>query len=122
MRWFSDRTGFPVLELPAVRLAVHLLPVAKPQFERFLSDPGPYGDAWYEEILAVSPRIALTDPEPDPFESFFLSGIQPTEIAPFAKWLGVASSFRPPMPGAPWIAPSRTKRCQQANWTRFGMM
>src|SRR5262245_28095289 len=88
MQWSSDRTGFPVLELPGQRLAVHLLPVVKQQFERFLADPGPFGDAWYEELLTVSPRIPLGETSPDLYEMLFLSGIQPGEIPPFAKWLG----------------------------------
>lgn len=88
MQWSFDRTGFPVLELPDLRLAVHLLPVVKQQFERFLAEPGPFGDSWYEELLALSPRIPLAAPDPELFESLFLGGIHPNEIPPFARWLG----------------------------------
>src|SRR5438105_13260413 len=88
MRWSVDRTGFPVLELPAVRLAVNLRPIVKQQFERFLAEPGALGDAWYEELLTVSPRIPLTEAQPDPLESLLLAGIQPAEVPPFARWLG----------------------------------
>ncbi len=89
-----DRTGFPVLALPALGLAVHLLPVAKAQFERFLAEPvfepetGRYGDLWYEKILDVSPRIRPRDVRAADFESLFLAGILPAEIDRFVQWLG----------------------------------
>jgi hypothetical protein len=88
MQWSSDRCGYPVLELPSARLAVHLLPVVKQQFERFLAEPGSFGDGWYEEILTISPRVPLSESSPDPFELLLLGGIQPNEVAPFANWFG----------------------------------
>src|SRR4051794_14923233 len=112
MQWSFDRTGFPVLELPALRLAVHLLPVVKQQFERFLADPGPFGDAWYEEILTVSPRIPLGGRAPEPYESLFLGGVQPAEIPPFAKWLG--HGFDLPTADA-WRAVDRTLAAEPVN-------
>src|SRR5581483_1252155 len=97
-QWSSDRAGFPVVELPEIGLAVHLLPVAKCQFERFLWEPvvqsaeadqaALYGDAWYAELLDALPRVALGHAQPDTLESLFLGGIRPTEVVGFARWLG----------------------------------
>lgn len=93
-----DRTGFPVLGLPALGRAVQLLPVAKVQFERFLAEPvfepgespeaGRYGDLWYEKILEVSPRLRPPDARAADYESLFLAGILPAETEKFARWLG----------------------------------
>src|SRR5262245_9465259 len=90
MRWSCDRTGFPVLELPALNLGVHLLPVAKAQFERFLAEPQRelYGDLWYEKLLDVSPRIAPREARAGDVESLLLAGILPAEISRFVEWLG----------------------------------
>jgi hypothetical protein len=93
-----DRTGFPVLGLSGLGFSVQLLPVAKSQFERFLSEPvfepgdspemGRYGDLWYEKILEVLPRVRPPDARAADLESLFLAGILPTEIDKFARWLG----------------------------------
>lgn len=99
MQWSSDRTGFPVVELPEAGTGVHLLPVTKFQFERFLAEPvagqlhtAPeiplFGDAWYESILAVSPRVPLRAATIDTYESQFLGGAHPEEFESFARWLG----------------------------------
>ena len=99
MRWFCDRTGYPVLELPAARRAVHLLPVAKRQFERFLAEPGSFGDAWYEALLTVSPRLSLAEATPANYEPLFAGGLFPAEAEQFARWLG--DGFDLP-PAADW--------------------
>jgi hypothetical protein len=92
MQWSCDRTGFPVLELAELGLAVQLLPVSKLQFERFLAEPvadgGLFGDAWYESLLAVSPRVSLRDATREKYEHQFLSGVFPAEAERFARWLG----------------------------------
>lgn len=88
MRWSCDRAGWPVLHLPGSRLDIHLLPVAKRQFERFLADPGPYGDSWYEQLLNLSPRTALSDCRSDDYEMLFTTAVFPAEAQGFAKWLG----------------------------------
>lgn len=89
MRWSCDRTGFPVLELSKLRLAVHLWPVCKPQFERYLAEPNGPGDTWYEQLLAVWPRASLLNLDSQTYESALIGGIQPAEAQAFAKWLGV---------------------------------
>ena len=88
MQWFCDRTGYPVLALREIGLAVHLLPVAKRQFECFLAEPGSYGDGWYESLLEVSPRLAVSAATPAAYEMLFASGLFPHEAQEFARWLG----------------------------------
>jgi hypothetical protein len=83
-----DRTGFPLLRLPHLRLDVHLLPVTKLQFEQFLATEQGYGDRWYEQLLNLNPRVSYHD-FPDPLrEQLFLTGILPPEAERFALWLG----------------------------------
>jgi hypothetical protein len=88
MFWSCDRTGFPVLELPQLGYAVHLLPVAKLQWERFLAEPGGFGDAWYEEVLQISPRLSLAKAKVSNYEMLFMGGVLPEESEAFAHWLG----------------------------------
>lgn len=88
MHWSCERTGFPVLELPQVQVAVHLWPVCKAQFERYLAEANGPGDAWYEQLLVVSPRLALRHADPHTYEALLLAGVQPAEAQKFAQWLG----------------------------------
>jgi hypothetical protein len=99
MRWSSDRTGFPALELPEIDVAVGLFPIAKIQFERFLSEPviekaeppqvARFGDRWYSEVLAVSPRMAVREADRQQYELLFMGGVLPSEVGRFAEWLGI---------------------------------
>jgi len=88
MFWSCDRTGFPMLELPELGWAVHLFPVAKVQWERFLAEPNRFGDSWYEEVLQISPRIPLRQASHDDYEKLFISGVLLEEVEAFARWLG----------------------------------
>lgn len=88
MQFSCDRTGFPLIAIPAARVAVHLLPVTKVQFEYFLAEPNPYGDTWYEEVLALNPRIAYCHCTAETQEQLFLTGILPEETLAFARWMG----------------------------------
>src|SRR5712692_8216258 len=88
MRLCCDRTGFPLLEWAETGLAMSLLPVTKVQFECFLAEPNEFGDKWYEEVLAVSPRVPWRQFDTGNRERLFLTGIQPNEALAFARWLG----------------------------------
>jgi hypothetical protein len=104
MQWSSDRTGFPLLELANIGFAVNLFPIAKMQFERFLSEPviepaespqvALFGDVWYSALLTFLPRVSLrqenpAEATPAEYEGLFLGGILPEEAVRFAKWLGI---------------------------------
>ena len=84
MRFSFDRTGFPLAEMPQLRLDVQLLPVTKVQFERFLADT----DSWYEEVLKANPRISYHRFTSKNRECIFLTNILPTEAQRFATWMG----------------------------------
>jgi hypothetical protein len=88
MSLFCDRTGFPVIELPGQGLAIHLLPVAKTQFERYLSETAAWGDQEYQEVLTVSPRVSWRHFTSEDREKVFLTGIRPEEAEAFGAWLG----------------------------------
>jgi hypothetical protein len=82
----TDRTGFPLVVVKALKLDVHLFPVLKQQFEMFLAEPNPFDDVWYETILEMNPRGHGAGD--DQLEQLFLTGILPSEAMSFAAWLG----------------------------------
>lgn len=88
MRVSTDRTGFPLMALPEAGLEVALLPVAKVQFERFLATNEGMGDAWYEAVLALHPRMSWRCFSDDDRERLFVGGVLPEEALRFARWMG----------------------------------
>ncbi len=88
MPFLYDATGFPTVAVPSLSLDVQLLPVTKIQFERFLADRPVHGDLWYQEVLAVNPRVGLPEVTPQNREGLLLTGILPEEAMEFAHWLG----------------------------------
>lgn len=88
MQCSSDRTRFPLVAVAEVNLEVHLLPIAKVQFERFLAEPGGWGDQWYEEVRRIAPRASWPSFDLSERERLFMCGVQPDEALAFATWLG----------------------------------
>lgn len=93
MRLSCDRTGFPIAHVEKIGLSFSLLPVTKLQFEQFLSEPSDFGDDWYEEVLAVSPRSSWRNASAAERTGLFMTGVVPLEIAPFAHWTGAHVSL-----------------------------
>lgn len=87
MRWSSDRTGFPVLEVPGTGMCVQLLPIAKVQWEIFLSETDRFGDGHYQELLTVLPRVSWRAFSDEEREQAFLGGVCPKEAQTFASWM-----------------------------------
>lgn len=86
-----DKTRFPLLRIPALRLAVHCWPVTKVQFERFLAETNQtdkYNDSWYEQVLLLNPRVSYINFSLENYEQLFITGILPSEALDFAQWLG----------------------------------
>ena len=83
-----DRTGFPYVELEDPALAVSLLPLTKLQFEVYLADLTPQGDKWYDEVLALNPRVSPQRFTSEQRERLFLTGLLAAEAQDFAAWLG----------------------------------
>ena len=88
MLFSCDRTGFPLIAVPEVAAHVQLLPVTKAQFECFIVEPNPFGDAWYEEVLQLNPRVTYRRYGADERARLFLTGILPEEALLFARWVG----------------------------------
>ncbi len=92
MQWSFDKTGFPLIYVS--QLYVQLLPVTKVQFERFLAEFQKFGDSWYENILSINSRVSYRTFTSENREKLFITGILPSEIMFFIKWIG--NNFRLP--------------------------
>jgi len=77
-----------MIRLPALGLDVQVLPVTKVQFEQYLAQPDGLGDAWYDAVLALAPRVACFRFGEDDRERLFLTGILPAEAREYLRWLG----------------------------------
>jgi len=85
-----DPIGFPLMRLDDMDFYIHLLPIAKIQFERFICsvNKAGYGDKWYETSIRLNPRISPSRINENNYEKAFISGILPNEAVEFAHWLG----------------------------------
>lgn len=88
--WDIDRSGFPLIYVEPLEAFVHLFPITKAQFERFLAEDNPpeWSDTAYGQLLACNPRTAPDQIRPRPYEQMLLTGIVPEEVPAFARWLG----------------------------------
>lgn len=85
-----DPTGFPMLWCEQVGAYIHWLPVTKIQFEYFLcAAPDAYFDAaWYDQILALNPRVTPWELSADNYWCALMTGVLPSEAQRFASWCG----------------------------------
>ncbi len=80
--WYEyDRTGFPLILLD--NFSIHLTPVTKIQFERFISKTDSF-----TELLQLNQPVPYDDLNANNYERLFVTGITPEEALAFAKWLG----------------------------------
>lgn len=88
--WKIDATGYPLVYVEPLGAFVHLFPVSKPQFEKFVAAGrrSEFGDEWYAEILALNPRASYRNDEIPAREQLFMTAVTPEESAAFARWLG----------------------------------
>jgi hypothetical protein len=84
----SDRTGFPYIHIPELDIELALLPVLKVQYERYLAEPTGPGNAWYEEVLSVSPRASWRRFDDETRGGIFMTGVASAEAVAFNRWLG----------------------------------
>jgi hypothetical protein len=89
-RWQLDRTGFPIVWIDPLESYLHLFPIAKVQFEQFLSGATAtsWSDEQYAELLELNPRASYRAVNETKYERIFLTGIRPEESKEFAGWLG----------------------------------
>ncbi len=89
-QWIVDKSGYPLIWVDTLGAYVHLFPITKPQFERFIaaSKHQEFGDEWYTEILKLNQRESYRSQDITAREQLFLTGIKTDEVAVFSKWLG----------------------------------
>lgn len=96
MEIIYDRTNFPLIKIDPLNIFVHVLPVTKIQFERFLSDhyASPDSQGYTSSIIDLNPRISPRNFNADEAWKIFATALLPDEIARFTSWLG--PSYRLP--------------------------
>jgi len=96
-----DAMGFPIVEVQSLRLAASLWPMTKVQFEglviacpkqRHFSWSGGEIDAWYEDVLSISPRQSWQSGDwhtpTDLSGSVWLTALKTSEAEAIAPLLG----------------------------------
>lgn len=86
----ADPFGFPMFKTGGMDFYMHLWPVSKVQFERFIYEtntPG-YSDGWYDSVLSLNPRITARKINRDNYEGAFITGITPPDAAAFSRRIG----------------------------------
>ncbi|HEV3460038.1 MAG TPA: hypothetical protein VHG32_26120 [Thermoanaerobaculia bacterium] len=85
-----DPAGFPLVWVEAIAAWMHWLPVSKLQFERCLgrTPDRRFGAAWYNQLLALNPRIAPARIHSENYRHALLTGMLPAEAESFAARLG----------------------------------
>lgn len=88
--WQVDATGYPLIFVKPLEAYVHLFPVTKPQFERFVATGKGHGmdDKWYEERDASNPRASYCNPDVPALERLLMTGVSTDEALAFNRWLG----------------------------------
>jgi hypothetical protein len=87
--WYIDRAGYPMIRVEPLNCFVHLFPVTKMQFEKFiLSAAGTdFNDEWYTARLELNPRTSYRNVSREDYEGLFATSITTTEVETFAGWL-----------------------------------
>lgn len=94
-QWRIDRAGYPMILVKPLGAYLHLFPITKSQFERFLATEkeSGWGDDKYGEVLQLNPRMSYRATESTRFERLLLTGIKPAEATAFGNWLGTEFSL-----------------------------
>jgi hypothetical protein len=88
--WRIDRSGYPLIYVKPLQCYVHLFPIAKAQFERFLADEtqSDWNDEEYAEMLRLHPRVSFRASDQTNCIGLFLTAVKPEEAKAFGSWLG----------------------------------
>ena len=90
LNFILDPFGFPMVKSEKRKFYIHLLPVTRYQFERFICSSGKtgYGDSWYDIIESLNHRVSPAKIDSTNYEGAFISGITPTEAMDFISLMG----------------------------------
>lgn len=90
LNFILDLSGFPMVKLEKKGFYIHLLPVTRYQFERFICSSGKkgYGDSWYETIESLNHRVSPAKIDSSNYEGAFISGVTPAEAMDFIGMMG----------------------------------
>lgn len=83
-----DKTNFPLVVVEGVGVEMHILPVTKIQFERFIAETGAIKYKQYKSMRALNPSIGVDHFTAENREQLFVTGVLPEEALNFARWLG----------------------------------
>ncbi|HMG74259.1 MAG TPA: hypothetical protein VK582_12225 [Pyrinomonadaceae bacterium] len=89
-QWQVDASGYPLILVEPLGVYVHLFPVTKSQFEKFIASgrkPG-FGDEWYKELLELNPRVSYRSTDVSSPDGLFMTGVTTGEVSDFSRWLG----------------------------------
>jgi len=89
-QWQVDSSGYPLIFVEPLDAYVHLFPVTKPQFEKFIASgrkPG-FGDEWYTALLELNPRVSYRSTDVSSRHGLFMTGVTTDEASDFSRWLG----------------------------------
>lgn len=89
-QWEVDASGYPLIFVEPLDAYVHLFPITKPQFEKFIASgrkPG-FGDEWYTEVLELNPRVSYRSADITSPDGLFMTGVKIDEVSDFYRWLG----------------------------------
>jgi hypothetical protein len=92
-QWDVDPTGYPLIrvETDSFNAFIHLFPVTKPQFERFVAadEQQRFDDQWYTSyMLKDAPRASYRSRHAPRLESLFATEVSAEEALAFGRWLG----------------------------------
>lgn len=85
-----DESQYPLIYVEPLKSSVQLLPVTKPQFEKFIvsGKQSDFGDTWYDMINKLNPRAAYRNQDFFIREQLFMTGITLSEAFAFSRWMG----------------------------------
>jgi hypothetical protein len=88
-RWHLDRTGYPMIRVDPLDCFVHLFPVTRVQFEKFIASGfgAGFDDEWYGARLLSNPRVSYSDISREDYEGLFATSVTIAEVEMFANWL-----------------------------------
>jgi hypothetical protein len=88
--WQVDNTGYPLIYVDPLEMYVHLFPVTKPQFERFIASGRKIksDDQWYADVLASNPRVSYRSEDVIEREQLLTTGVTTDDALTFGRWLG----------------------------------